>query len=998
MMRALVALFAVVLCVAAGTVRADIAITLFKSFAGNVNFVGTQTTMRTKANGPGKQSCMVTKPTTTVSASLSGIPSTATILNAQLYWAGSSSTPDNTVTFEGASVTAVAPRQYISIGSGFAYFGGAVDVTTQVTAKGGNGTYTFSDLTINNGEPYCGSEGVVGGFALLVVYSDPNERFRVLNVYEGFQYIQNSGVTLTLSNFRMPNPLDGATGRVGHITWGGDQSIGQNGEDLYFNNKQMSDGLNPPQNQFNSASNINNDAASYGIDFDAYTVDSTYFTAGQTSIETRYQSGQDLVLLNAEIISVPNVPTADLSIDMTRNSTLTPGWEASYTLTVGNRGPMVENGPVVVTATLPVGLNYVSATGAGWSCSASGQVVTCSNASALAAGTSLPPILLTALVAGTGTMTHTATVTGQMFDNNSPNNTARDTSVAALQAYTFTDKTCDTGKAFGSFGQCKELSGAAILAGQSVAMFVTRLVNGVPAALAADTTVAMNFAISCINPATHAGKNATYPTPAVTLPLCTPNGGPPANWSGAFNMLFRAGQATAAIPPTTPPTTPTVFARFAYPDVGKIQLYLKDNASQVASSVPFVVKPASLAITSVTRSADNLANPATASSYVTGFAKVGEALTIKAAAMTTGGAVAPNFGNEGARLGLAVSRGGDVDAKTAMPVLPNLSGDFTSITGGVFTGSEFSFSDAGILSLTPRLDNSDYLGALSPVGVPTEVGRFYPAYFETTTTATLQCPTKVGCPPTVSGAAYSEQAFGVTVKAMSLSGGQLLNYNGVLARTITLGAFNAAGGATQNPSSGELIVNSISNPQYKLPGSFKGDAPRARNWTAPTIIYLRASVNESSPGGNVTIDSLRPAGTPSGEGGIAILSGRLALDNPHGSELQKMPVRAEAQYWTGTRWETSATDSSSVLNTGGISFTNCLKALGPACKPVLGVTADLPQTLGNGATTFWLRAPGAGNNGSAEFYMNNPGWLPSTTGRAVFGVYKSPLIYLREVY
>jgi hypothetical protein len=29
---------------------------------------------------------------------------------------------------------------------------------------------------------------------------------------------------------------------------------------------------------------------------------------------------------------------------------------------------------------------------------------------------------------------------------------------------------------------------------------------------------------------------------------------------------------------------------------------------------------------------------------------------------------------------------------------------------------------------------------------------------------------------------------------------------------------------------------------------------------------------------------------------------------------------------------------------------------------------------------------------------NFPPWLPSTRARAVFGVHKSPLIYLREVY
>jgi hypothetical protein len=190
---------------------------------------------------------------------------------------------------------------------------------------------------------------------------------------------------------------------------------------------------------------------------------------------------------------------------------------------------------------------------------------------------------------------------------------------------------------------------------------------------------------------------------------------------------------------------------------------------------------------------------------------------------------------------------------------------------------------------------------------------------------------------------------------------------------------------------------------YSLPQPFSSGAPRARNWTAPTALYLRANADETVRVGAATVaaktTSLR--GAASVEGGIMAISGRLSLDSPHGSELLKMPVRAEAQYWTAAgRWEPSATDSVSTVQSGGISFANCTKGLGPPCPSttVLGVTADSLMTLSNGTATFWLRAPGAGRNGSAEFQMNNPVWLPSSIGRAVFGVFKSPVIYQREVY
>lgn len=994
------AFLALAFALASGAACADTPVALFKSFSGKVNFVGTQVSMRTKDSNP--HTCLASSPNKKLDATLAGIPATATIVSAQLYWAGSSSSADTAVEFDGAGVTAPAARQYKSatIGAGLDYFSGAADVTAQVAAKR-NGTYTFSGLSIDNGSPYCAAGGVVGGFALLVVYTDPSEQSRLLNLYEGFQFFRNNGLTTTIGNFRTPSPLGAATARVGHLSWSGEAATGA-GEDLLLNGAELVDALNPSHNQFNSSSNINNDGDSLNLDFDAYTAGSGAIGAGQTSATMRYQTGQDLVLLSAQIIAMPNVPGTDLSIAMSRNTALVPNRSASYTLSVSNNGPNADTGPVAVVDTLPAGLTFVSAGGTGWSCAASSGTVTCTHAASIAVGENVAPITVTVLVSGSGTLTNTASVSGALFDNASANNTAADSAATETAAeYAFTDVACVSGQPFGAALQpCKDIGGTPQLAGAARPLYVTVLAAGVPTRLSADktTTVAMSFALSCVNPATNAGVKASYA--GVELPLCTAGGAAPAAWSAQVNMVFAAGAASAAASPG-----------LQYADVGKLRLYLRDNAGMVAASLPFVVKPASLAITAVLRSGDGFANPQAANGAGNGFARVGEAFTVKAAALTTAGATAPNFGSEGARVVLDWQRGGDGPVQAAMLALPALAGDFGSVAGGVFTGTAFSVDEAGILAVTPRLAGNDYLGAGGPAATATNVGRFYPDHFDTSTASTLACLPHMGCPTDVSGAAYAGQPFAVTVKPMSVQGGELRNYNGVLARAVTLSAYSQPGGATANPSSGFLSNNVIpaasmtaNQPITALPGygwlhRFSNSAPRARDWVGPTAVYLRAGADENIAGGGaVKVSSLRASGSV--EGGLTIISGRLALDSPHGSELVKMPVRAEAQYWAATgRWETSATDNISTLQTGGTTFGNCLKALGPPCNTaLLGVTANNLLTLKNGVTTFWLKAPGAGNNGSAEFQMNNPGWLTSTIGRAVFGVYKSPLIYLREVY
>ena len=81
-------------------------------------------------------------------------------------------------------------------------------------------------------------------------------------------------------------------------------------------------------------------------------------------------------------------------------------------------------GPVLVTDTLPTGLHYTSATGAGWTCAADGQVATCTHAGPLARSVrstitltvdvlaaAYPQVVNSVFAAGPGSTTVTATDT-----------------------------------------------------------------------------------------------------------------------------------------------------------------------------------------------------------------------------------------------------------------------------------------------------------------------------------------------------------------------------------------------------------------------------------------------------------------------------------------------------------------------------------------------------------------------------------------------------------
>ncbi|WP_426687819.1 beta strand repeat-containing protein [Rhodanobacter ginsengiterrae] len=132
----------------------------------------------------------------------------------------------------------------------------------------------------------------------------------------------------------------------------------------------------------------------------------------------------------------------DLGITKSHAGNFATGTNGSYNLAVHNYSFYATSGTTTVTDTLPTGLSYVSASGSGWTCSAAGQNVTCSNPSTVASGGNLPPITLTVAVAGNApaSVSNTATVT-TLGDYSKANNSSTDVATVVRSDLSSSTKT-----------------------------------------------------------------------------------------------------------------------------------------------------------------------------------------------------------------------------------------------------------------------------------------------------------------------------------------------------------------------------------------------------------------------------------------------------------------------------------------------------------------------------------------------------------------------------
>jgi len=134
-------------------------------------------------------------------------------------------------------------------------------------------------------------------------------------------------------------------------------------------------------------------------------------------------------------VSTTVTATADLSITKSHTGSFTVGQTGIYQLLISNSGPSAASGPITVTDTLPDGLTFVSGTGTGWTCTAIGQTVTCTNPNSLAPGSSSAIELAVSVGPGAASnVINTANVSSTTNDPNSANNTSSDPTVITPSA------------------------------------------------------------------------------------------------------------------------------------------------------------------------------------------------------------------------------------------------------------------------------------------------------------------------------------------------------------------------------------------------------------------------------------------------------------------------------------------------------------------------------------------------------------------------------------
>lgn len=532
----------------------------------------------------------------------------------------------------------------------------------------------------------------------------------------------------------------------------------------------------------------------------------------------------------------------------------------------------------------------------------------------------------------------------------------------------------------------------------------------VPGAFAAGSSVNMQLAFRCDDPTTcQPGQQVSITNNGTSAIAANPAAGVSA-WTSK-SMLFGAnGMAAFGL---------------VYPDVGAVSLHarynlpLEDGSASTnfmqGSSNSFVVSPYSFVVETaspneIKRTADGFVNPAAVSATGPVFIRAGDDFSATVTAINFAGAATPNFGREQApetvRLTANLVAGLGL---TNNPPLANAAA-FGAFSGGRASGTTFSWGEVGIITLTPRVGDGNYLGAGDVVGgASSNVGRFVPFDFSVTRNVPLFDP---GC--SVAGKdAFSyigepflyQTAPVITVNARNRAGVTTQNYSAnffrISAATLTGKAYSAAAGAldTSGLAASDPLIRYSGDgfPSAPPPGTatltfsagtglkfnrstpvpvFDADIALAINVadldaTSVALIDGVAGTNpvrfgQASPGNGILFagTTVTPGKTPR-----EMRFGRLRMENLIGTSRLPLPLRLSTQYYTANGFVRNSDDACTTFNASDMAMAFVGGTNLVACE-----TAPLPTgvvTLTDGLLSgVSLAAPGSGNDGSVDLELN----------------------------
>ena len=429
------------------------------------------------------------------------------------------------------------------------------------------------------------------------------------------------------------------------------------------------------------------------------------------------------------------------------------------------------------------------------------------------------------------------------------------------------------------------------------------------------------------------------------------------------------------------------------------------------SSDDFAVRPSSFTVTATgSADADSTGTSATASPKI----KTGANFSLTTTANAIGYDGTPSVDTT------------KILAHTGAAQAGIVSGNFAAAnaTTSVATGSTFNYNEVGYFRFNANgvydntftaVDsaNGDCTSGFSASGginacnfgntaITSYFGRFIPDHFAVTpSTATPACSNNF----TYFGQDGLSTAF--TLTAQNSANATTQNYTGSFAKlgltTWTNYNFSAAtlpAGAVLSGSA-TAPTGSWSNGLASVVAKHQISRPSAA--TAPTNITISAAPTDSD---GVTMASTAVSAASN------FKYGRLLMPNTYGSELLSLNVPIEAQYWNGSAYQRNQQDSCSVIPAASIAMGNYRNNLA-ACETALSGAGIMSA----GKVSATLSKPGSGNNGSVDLTINlssaagntcTPASTPAAaaglpwfgtinpSSRATFGLFKTPVIYMRE--
>lgn len=307
-------------------------------FSGQYDYTAIGNTMNTVENGAGGPCTILTESSATLT-----LENDQTVIAAYLYWAGSG-TGDFNVLLNGNPLT--AEREFADeIDPSRVFFAAFVDVTA-IVQNTGSGVYTLGELDLTNViAPFCPSGTNFAGWAITVIYEDPDLPLNQVNVFDGLQSVSQNQFDLTIELENL-NVIDNEDAKIGFVAWEGDAGIAVQ-ETLSINGSVLSNPpLNPSNNQFNGTNSFTGANDLFNMDIDFYNIENN-ISIGDTSATIMLTSGQDFVMVN-NIITVLNstLPDALIALDSVETECQSRAIEVSYTVTNEGTEPLPSGTPI----------------------------------------------------------------------------------------------------------------------------------------------------------------------------------------------------------------------------------------------------------------------------------------------------------------------------------------------------------------------------------------------------------------------------------------------------------------------------------------------------------------------------------------------------------------------------------------------------------------------------------------------------------------------------